>query len=99
MYVDMVGSMYCSYLDPERSYKELHKLTEKIQKFKAAAYEVVSDHQASKMGTQRWHALDHVCDVIREVGDLVYPHAGFLKVLINDLKMPTLWLPKEPVVL
>lgn len=28
------------------------------------------------MGTQQWHALDHLCDAVREVGDLVYLHAG-----------------------
>lgn len=28
------------------------------------------------MGTQKWYALDHICDALRYVGDKTYLHAG-----------------------
>lgn len=31
------------------------------------------------MGTQKWHALDHVCDGIKEVGGLSNLHAVFFE--------------------
>lgn len=75
MYVGMVFFMYGNYFEPGWSYKELDKLSEKIQKFKAASCKEFSDYQAFKTGAPKWHALDHDCDAIEEVGDLVYLHA------------------------
>lgn len=31
------------------------------------------------MGTQKWRVLRHVCDLIGEVADLVYLHAGLFE--------------------
>lgn len=80
MYVDMVEFFYRNYLGSVWSNKELIELSEKIQKFKGSVYDVFSDHQASKVRSRNWHALDHVCDAIKKVCDHVYLHTGLFEI-------------------
>lgn len=75
LYVDVVDFIPCKYVDPGLSRKELNEISEKLQKIKSTAYEIFSAYYASKMGTPKWHALDHVCSAIREYGDFVHPSA------------------------
>lgn len=39
--------------------------------------------------------MDHICDTTREVEDMTYLQAGFLKVLIKSSKVSTVFLQRE----
>lgn len=99
LYVDMVDVVYCGCLDFGWPNKELKKLSIKVQKFKSTTYEALSNYQVSKTGTRKRHAIDHICDTIREVDELVYLCTCMqvcLKTLRTDLELRTGWCPKEP---
>lgn len=68
---------------------ELHELLKKISILKEKGYLLFGKYQASNMGTQKRHPLDHAVQSLQETGDIDYVHKVCLTGLINTLKNAT----------
>lgn len=79
MNIDMVDLLYCYYLNSGWYNKKPNERSEKTQKFKLVLYKAFYAYLALKMKTWKWLAFYHVCDAIREAGDLVYLHVGLFE--------------------
>lgn len=65
------------YFDLRRSNKELNELSAKMRNLKYTESELFCFYWASKNGVYKMHTLDHACEEIREVANLVYFYARF----------------------
>lgn len=74
-YVDMVNHVYRHYFSLGLSEEELGTLFQK-RLFKVLECHVLEDNQSPKKKTQKWHALDLVCDAVRDMIDISYFRAG-----------------------
>lgn len=58
------------------SRKQLLSLSIDIKNFQKAALNAFSTYQPSNMRTCKWHALDHLVDDLRDIGNISALHAG-----------------------
>lgn len=62
---------------PKGGKEELQELKTNLRRFKTEGSRTFSKNQASVVGTQNWHALDHFLKILERLGDIRYAHAGF----------------------
>lgn len=55
--------------------KILELLRQETQRLKSFACKLYGNYQSSNTETQKWHALDDICDGLRDVGGMTYTHA------------------------
>lgn len=79
MYMDMADLVHRNFFDSGWSNKKLSRLSEKFQNFEFVEYKKFRAYQASKLKTQKLHALDNVCGATREAGDLVHLRVGLFR--------------------
>jgi hypothetical protein len=68
LYQDMVAFATSRFGQPGFTRSALKKLSEAIRDLKSAVIEVFAEHQASGMGTPKFHALDHLVSDIELCG-------------------------------
>lgn len=74
-YVNNVNFVFKKFLDTGWSDDKTPKLERDIISSKTFKLQIFSAYKPSGMASQQWHALDHICDAIRELGDVTYLHA------------------------
>lgn len=85
-YVDGVNCIIWKPLSPEWTEEELCRLESRIISFKELARKILSNYQPSQLGTHKWHALDHICEDLQEMGDMAKLHAGLFASSHQDFK-------------
>lgn len=77
-YVELVGFIFRRRVLFIQSKETLLEIEEKIKEFKVKSMRMFENYQASKMGTQKWHTLDHISVSIREVASVEFLHARII---------------------
>ena len=75
-YVDLM-QMTMSYRGTKQwTRSKIETLEKMIEQFKNHATDLFGDHQRSRFRTEKFHALDHICQDIRRMGSIVSGDAG-----------------------
>ncbi|NJK52916.1 MAG: hypothetical protein HC936_08975 [Leptolyngbyaceae cyanobacterium SU_3_3] len=85
-YVDMVNFVFRRHLNFEWTKETIVLLDRRIRSFKKAKF-AFEKYQVSGMHTQKWHALDHLCEAISDVGGIESLHGGIYEASHKRFKL------------
>lgn len=66
--------------------KDLGLLGQENQLCESLARKLFESYQPSKTATQKWHALDYICDALRDVGGKTFFLTGLFESGHNKFK-------------
>lgn len=75
-YVDLVSFIFRRNMVPGWTNLCLQSLDQEVQDFKHSTFDAFSMYQSSRMGTSKWHFLDHLVGDLRDMGGIEYLSCG-----------------------
>lgn len=85
-YVDVVILMFRTFRSPAWTEADLEDLSKDITDFKKLTFQTLAAYKVSRLGTQKWRCLDHVCECIPQVGGVKCCMGVYLRVFTDGSK-------------
>lgn len=76
LYMDLISFLFRSRVESFWTIENLSELKDITKEFEKKIMKVFKIFQALKMGSKKWHMINHTPDRIREVGEIGYIHSG-----------------------
>ena len=86
LYSDLLAQLYRRGMDPGHTESSLKNTARKIKEFKKCARALYASFQSSRMGTLKFHFLDHVVPDIERMGSLESMCASFYESAHSEVK-------------